>query len=194
MATGEELRSLMRHFPSGVTVVTCGPPQEAEGMTASAVFSVSLDPPLMLVSVQREARLNAKVRAQGHYAVNFLAEDQEGLSRLFSSPERSSGPEAAHTLGGGPGETGAPLASGGLGSVECTLEAVYPGGDHDLFLGRVVAVHPGDERKSPLVYHEGTYPRLVHDPRPAESAGAFVDSARGFDVRTRDFTRRRRKR
>ncbi|WP_162924451.1 flavin reductase family protein [Rubrobacter indicoceani] len=192
MTPGEELRSVMRHFPGGVTVVTCGPEEDAEGMTASAVISVSLDPPLMLVSVQRDARIRDKILDRKHYAINFLAEDQEGLSRLFASPERSGGLEAAHSLGGGPGKTGAPLASGAIASVECELEATYPGGDHELFLGRVVAVHPGETGKNPLVYHEGGYPRLVPADGPGE-AGAFMDSARGFDARLQGFGRRRGK-
>lgn len=192
MSAGDDLRSVMRHFPGGVTVVTCGPEEDAEGMTVSAVISVSLEPPLMLVSVQRDARIHQKITDRGHYAVNFLADDQEGLSRLFASPERSGGPEAAHTLGGGFGVTGAPLASGAIASVECEVEASYPGGDHDLFLGRVVAVHPGDTEKNPLIYHEGGYPRLVHGERPGD-AGAFMDSARGFDARLQNFGRSRRR-
>lgn len=190
---GEALRGVMRHFPSGVTVVTSGGGEGAEGMTASAVLSVSLDPPLMLVSVQRDARLAPKIREEGKYAINLLADDQEGLSRLFASPERSSGLAAVHSLGGGTGETGAPLAAGALAAIECELEAVYPGGDHDLFLGRVVSVWPGETSKGPLVYHEGSYPKLVHG-RRAEDENAFMDSARGFDARLQDFGRKRKRR
>lgn len=182
----------MRHFPGGVTVVTCGPEEDAEGMTANAVISVSLDPPLMLVSVQRDARIHDKIADRGHYAVNFLAEDQEGLSRLFASPERSGGPRAAHTLGGGFGLTGAPLASGVISSVECELEASYPGGDHTLFLGRVVAVHPGRTDKNPLIYHDGGYPQIIPGETPNDN-NAFMDSVRGYDARLQNFGRRRRK-
>lgn len=191
------LRAVMSHFPTGVAVVTTGRGEGAEGMTANAVISVSLDPLLFLVSVHKEARLNRRIKEEGHYAVNLLAADQEGLSRLFASPERSSGPAAVNSLGGGPGEkTGAPLAAGALASIECELAAVYPGGDHDLFLGRVVAVHEGDARKGPLVFHEGAYPALDAAPRPSagiEDAGAFVDSVRGFDVRTSRIANRRRR-
>jgi flavin reductase (DIM6/NTAB) family NADH-FMN oxidoreductase RutF len=74
--------------------------------------------------------------------------------------------------------------------IECELEAVYPGGDHDLFLGRVVAIHMGDTRKGPLVFHEGSYPILKAAPRLGDS-GAFVDSMRGFDIRTSRLGRRR---
>lgn len=191
-ADAEALRGAMRLFPTGVTVVTSGNEEKAEGMTANAVISVSLDPPLFLVSVHRDARLNPRIKEEGYFAVSILADDQEGLSRLFASPERSSGLPAVHSLGGGYGVTGAPLAAGSLAAIECELESTYPGGDHDLFLGRVVAVRLGDTRKGPLVYHEGSYPTLKGASRPGES-GAFVDSVRGFDARLSGLKNRRRR-
>jgi flavin reductase (DIM6/NTAB) family NADH-FMN oxidoreductase RutF len=181
-ASAEALRGAMSHFPTGVTVVTSGREERAEGMTANAVVSVSLDPLLFLVSVHRDARLNARIKEEGHFAVNLLADDQEGLSRLFSSPERSSGPRAVNSLGGGYGSTGDPLAAGALAVIECELAESYAGGDHDLFLGRVVGVRLGDTRKGPLVFHEGRYPTLGPAGGPKES-GPFVDSVRGFDAR-----------
>ena len=186
------LREAMSLFPTGVTVVTTGHGERTEGMTANAVISVSLDPMLILVSVHKEARLNKRIKEEGYYAVNLLAADQEGLSRLFASPERSSGLQAANSLGGGHGQTGAPLARGAIAAIECELEAIYPGGDHDLFLGRVVAVHAGDTRKGPLVFHEGSYPTLKADLRPGDS-GAFMDSVRGFDVRMSRIANRKRR-
>ncbi len=192
-ANGDALRSAMRLFPTGVTVVTSGHGERTEGMTANAVISVSLDPPLFLVSVHKQARLNPRIREEGYYAVSILADDQEGLSRLFASPERSSGLSAIKSLGGGYGETGAPLAAGALAVIECELEEVYPGGDHDLFLGRVVGIKMGDTCKGPLVFHEGSYPTLKTAPKPGES-GAFVDSVRGFDARLSQLRGRKRKR
>jgi flavin reductase len=191
-ADADSLRSVMSHLPTGVTVVTSGREEKVEGMTANAVISVSLDPPLFLVSVHKDARLNPRIREEGYFAVNILADDQEGLSRLFASPERSSGLPALHSLGGGYGSTGAPLAAGALGVIECELAEIYAGGDHDLFLGRVVEVRMGDTRKGPLVFHEGGYPTLNAVPRPEES-GAFVDSVRGFDARLNRLRDRRRR-
>ncbi len=191
-ADGAILREVMGLFPTGVTVVTTGHGEETEGMTANAVISVSLVPLLFLVSVHKDARLNQRIKEEGYYAVSLLAADQEGLSRLFASPERSSGLQAANSLGGGYGRTGAPLATGALAAIECDIEAVYPGGDHDLFLGRVVAVHKGDAAKGPLVFHEGSYPALHSTPRLGDS-GAFVDSVRGFDVRTSRISNRKRR-
>ncbi len=191
-ADAEALRGAMRLFPTGVTVVTSGSGENAEGMTANAVISVSLDPPLFLVSVHRDARLNPRIKEEGYFAVSILADDQEGLSRLFASPERSSGLRAVHSLGGGYGMTGAPLAAGSLATIECELESIYPGGDHELFLGRVADVKLGDTHKGPLVYHEGSYPTLKGAAQPGES-GAFVDSTRGFDARLSGIRDRRRR-
>ena len=183
-AEAASLRAAMGFFPTGVTVVTTGTGEGTEAMTANAVLSVSLDPLLFLVSVHRDARLNGRIREEGFYAVNLLAADQEGLSRLFSSPERSSGLPAVNSLGGGFGVTGAPLAAGAMSAIECELETVYPGGDHGLFLGRVVAVHMSDARKGPLIFHEGSYPTLGGEAqRGGGEFGAFVDSVRGFDAR-----------
>jgi flavin reductase (DIM6/NTAB) family NADH-FMN oxidoreductase RutF len=187
------LRAAMRLFPTGVTVVTSGRGEDAEGMTANAVVSVSLEPPLFLVSVHREARLNPRIKGEEYFAVSILSDEQEGLSRLFASPERSSGLSAVHSLGGGYGVTGAPLAANALAVIECELEAVYPGGDHELFLGRVVSARTGDIRKGPLVYHEGDYPTLKAAPQ-AEDSGAFVDSVRGFDVRLSRLQKRSKRR
>ncbi|MGF1471173.1 MAG: flavin reductase family protein [Rubrobacteraceae bacterium] len=189
----DSLRAAMRLFPTGVTVVTSGREENAEGMTANAVISVSLDPPLFLVSVHKEARLNPRIKEAEYFAASILARDQEGLSRLFASPERSSGLAAISSLGGGYGVTGAPLVAGALATIECELEAVYPGGDHELFLGRVVSTRLGDERKGPLVYHEGDYPALNAPPRAGET-GAFVDSVRGFDARLSRFQSRGKRR
>ncbi|MBA2344756.1 MAG: flavin reductase [Rubrobacter sp.] len=191
-ADPDALRAAMSQFPTGVTVVTSGREERAEGMTANAVLSVSLDPLLFLVSVHKDARLNPRIREEGYFAASILADDQEGLSRLFASPERSSGLHAVHSLGGGYGTTGAPLAAGAIAVIECELEATYPGGDHDLFLGRVVEVRLGDTRKGPLVFHEGDYPIIKAAPRAGDT-GAFVDSVRGFDVRIQRARDRRRR-
>lgn len=191
-ADADALRSVMSHFPTGVTVVTSGREERVEGMTANAVISVSLDPLLFLVSVHKDARLNPRIKEEGYFAVNILADDQEGLSRLFASPERSSGLPALHSLGGGYGSTGAPLAAGALGVIECELAEIYAGGDHDLFLGQVVEVRLGDTRKGPLIFHEGGYPTLNAVPRPQES-GAFIDSVRGYDARLNRLRDRRRR-
>src|SRR3712207_3873481 len=146
---GDALRGAMRLLPTGVTVVTSGREERAEGMTANALISVSLNPLLFLVSVHKDARLNPRIREEGYFAVNILAEDQEGLSRLFASPERSSGLQAIRSLGGGYGSTGAPLAAAAGPGVECQLGERLPRGGHEPFLVGGVGVRVGGPRRGP---------------------------------------------
>jgi flavin reductase len=188
----EALKSAMRHFPTGVTVITSGSGENAEAMTANAVISVSLEPPLMLASVHVDARINERIKEEKRFAISILAEDQEGHSRLFSSPERSSGLHAVHSLGDDRTDGSPPLAAGALAAIECELAQTYPGGDHDLFLGRVASVRLGDTRKNPLLYHEGSYPTLKKSDSPEDNR-TFVDSPRGFDARLQNFQRRKRR-
>jgi flavin reductase (DIM6/NTAB) family NADH-FMN oxidoreductase RutF len=84
------------------------------------------------------------------------------------------------------------VAAGALAAIECELEEIYPGGDHDLFVGRVISIRMGDTRKGPLVYHEGGYTSPKPVRRPGE-AGAFVDSVRGFDIRLQNPRDRKRR-
>src|ERR687892_2756490 len=191
-ADADALRRVMSHYPTGVTVVTSGREERVEGMTANAVISVSLDPLLFLVSVHKGARINQRIKEEGSFTVNLLADDQEGLSRLFASPERSSGLPALHSLGGGYGSVGAPLAAGALAAIDCELAEIYAGGDHDLFLGRVVKVRLGDTRKGPLIFHEGGYPALKSSPRPKKQAPS-VNPVRGLDARMNHLRDRRRR-
>ena len=93
-ADADALRGAMSHFPTGVTVVTSGREEKVEGMTANAVISVSLDPLLFLVSVHKDARINERIKEEGYFAVNLLADDQEGTEqalRLTRSLQRTSG-------------------------------------------------------------------------------------------------------
>ena len=194
VTVGEQdaFREAVGHFTTGVSVVTTAHGGVRFGVTASAVSSLSLEPPMLLVCLNRRLATRDALVAARHFAVNILAEDQEGLSRLFASPERSSGLQAIHSLGGGYGSTGAPLAAGALAVIECELDEIYAGGDHDLFMGRVVAIRMGDTRRGPLVYHEGGYTTTRPVSHPGES-GAFIDSVRGFDVRLRRLKDRRRR-
>jgi len=156
----DAFRKVMGVFPTGVTVVTSGRGEKAEGMTANAVMSVSLHPLLVLVSVHSEARLNSCIKEHRYYAINILASDQEHLGRHFSSSDRVGGYPTIKALGGEVSATSeTPLAAGALAWIECALERVYPGGDHDLFLGRVEDISANGERGGPLLYHRGDYLR-----------------------------------
>jgi flavin reductase (DIM6/NTAB) family NADH-FMN oxidoreductase RutF len=158
--SGVALRQAMRRLVTGVTVVTTGRGATTHGMTANAVISASLEPPLMLVSVHRHSRMNGRLRAERRFAINVLSGRQAPLARLFAAAGRPKGLAAAAMLGaGGPGAGAVALVDGALAAVECGLEAVHPAGDHDLFLGRVLEIHLGDVDAEPLMFHDGRLAR-----------------------------------
>ena len=150
-------RRALGQFATGVAVVSAhNPAGEPVGITISSFNTVSIAPPLVLFSVQRKAyALGALQRAKG-YAINILSEAQQHLSLRFS---RALGGDrwaaAPHSLG----ETGAPLIHGALARFECAPYAVHDGGDHLIFVGRVVSFE-AVEADAPLVFFRGAYCRL----------------------------------
>jgi len=151
-------RQALSQFASGITVVTTrGALGEPLGLTVSAFCSVSLEPPLILVSVDGRSETHAGFQASGMFAVSLLAEGQDDVSRLFAR----AGPEKFAQLPMVAGERGLLLVPGALAHVECEVRAAHPAGDHVLYVGEIVsiAVKPG----RPLVYHRGGYRRLAGD-------------------------------
>ena len=156
----KEFRRLMGLFATGVTVVTAATDEGVHGMTANAVMSVSLDPLLVCVSVDRRARLNRFLDASRGFAINILADGQQHLSQFFAGLWQGPPPEyTAETWVGGP------RLLGSLASIGCAVDDVLDGGDHRLFLGRVLAVHRGAGQLSPLLFFGGRYHRLPEPER-----------------------------
>lgn len=156
MAVGkDEFRRALGQFASGVTVVTMrdqdGKPQ---GITVSAFASVSLDPPLILVSIDKRASLHNSLTEGSAFSVNILAEDQELISRRFASKEE----DRFEGVGFSYGVNGAPLLTGALASLECRVVYAYPGGDHTIFVGEVEATDVTEGK--PLAYFRGGYRQL----------------------------------
>lgn len=148
-------RRIMGHFATGVTVVTARPNGEIQGMTANAVSSLSLHPPLVLVAVDKSAAMHAAMTASRHFALNILSESQEQLSRRFAQR----GPKEVNDLTWITAVSGAPILAETLAWVDCRLTETLPGGDHDIFLGEILA---GDCREgAPLLYFCGKYRRLA---------------------------------
>ena len=151
----ESFRRALRRFATGVTVVTVDYDGELHGMTASSFASVSLDPPLILVCLDETSRTRALILEKGTFAVNILADDQEGLSRSFSRQGTKPFDELAHHAG----STGDPLLDGAIAWLECRLEQMVGAGDHDIFVGEVVAC--GDRDGTPLLYYDQAYRSLT---------------------------------
>ncbi|MDG3004975.1 flavin reductase family protein [Paludisphaera mucosa] len=149
-------RKVMGRFATGVTVVTTGGSMGMHGLTANAVTSLSLDPPLLLVAVDKRSQTLEFLKANRCFAVNILRHDQEEVSQRFARP----GPKDFLGLDLTTDATEAPIIAGCLAYADCRLYDVLPGGDHEIFVGEVVggAVYDGGD---PLLYFAGGYRRLA---------------------------------
>ena len=148
----DRFRDVMGRFATGVTVVTATTPEGPVGMTANAVCSLSLDPLLLLVCFDNEARTLPVVREVGRFGVNVLRSGQDDLARLFASKLAESEKFAGvpHTVHGG-----IPVIEGVLAWVGCRLERLIPGGDHTIGIGAVEAAEAGEGE--PLLWFRGGY-------------------------------------
>ena len=152
-----ELRRVMGHFATGVTIITTHSTEgEIHGLTANAFTSVSLDPPLLLISVDKKAESWPYFEASKVFTVNILADDQEGLSRKFAvsggASKKFDG--VAYHLGA----NGAPIIEGTLAYIECSLYAAYDGGDHSIYLGEIQQAEVTEGK--PLLFFRGGYRAL----------------------------------
>ena len=148
----------MGHFATGVTVITTrdidGKPY---GLTANSLCSVSLDPPLLLVCVDKRAESHPAFGRSGLFAVNILGIGHEDLSRRFAVSGGDKFVDVDHRSG----VSGLPLLDGALASVECRVVAVHEAGDHTIFIGEVE--HLQADNGDPLLFFRGKYRRLVDD-------------------------------
>ena len=153
-------RQALSQFASGVTVVTtrCGD-GTPRGLTVTAFCSVSLDPPLVLVSIDNRSEAHDGF-AEGAFAVSVLAEGQEDVSRRFALPGTEKFAAAECEMGA----SGLPLIPDALAHLTCRVVTAVPGGDHTVYLGRVEDVKVREGR--PLVYHGRGYRRLAEEDLP----------------------------
>ena len=148
------LKQAMRVYPQGVTVVTTRTKDGPKGMTVSSFISVSIDPPLVLVSVAKGSLLHDLfVHAKG-FAVNFLADDQKSVSDRFAG--RTQARDRFEGLKLGAGVTDSPLIKGVRAIIECKSWRAYDGGDHSILVGEVVSAKTLNNKR-PLVYYSQQY-------------------------------------
>lgn len=156
------LRQVMGRFATGVTVLTAAG-DRCHGMTANAFTSVSLDPPLVLCCVAHTARMHEAITAERFFAVSVLSAGQEDQARYFADRTRPAGPAQFDAVDWLPGpRTGAPLLSGALAWLECEVAEVHQGGDHSVFLGRVLSSTRGSEGPA-LVFFNGGFQQTAPD-------------------------------
>lgn len=151
------LRHVLGHYCTGVTTVTALEDGQAPaGFTCQTFVSLSLDPPLVSFSVSRSSRSWPRIRGAGQFCVNILSADQEALCRRFAlrGIDRFAGVQWSPSRA-----TGSPRLAGALAWVDCTLEAVYPGGDHEIAVGRVRDLDVADDGIGPLLFFMAGYCR-----------------------------------
>nr|WP_226962029.1 MULTISPECIES: flavin reductase family protein [Streptomyces] len=162
----EEFRSAMARLAGGVVLVTAhdeddGPAGAPAGMTATAFLSVSLSPPLVLVSVRSGSRMDDVLERAPRWAASLLSQEQRVLAGRFAMSGRLSDRllfrEVPHTLGE---RSGAPLVKGALATLECETESRVAAGDHTLVIGRVLDTTLDGEAGEPLLYYRGAYRRM----------------------------------
>lgn len=153
-------RKVMGHFVTGVSVVTALDGETPQGITVNALSSVSLQPPLVMVALDRRRFITPTVRRAGRYAVNILAETQQAMSDCFAGAPVSPGREAFCGAAWHAGATGLPLIDGAVASLECTVVQTFSAGDHDLFIGRVDALVNEEQHPQPLLYYRRRYLRI----------------------------------
>ena len=151
-------RHVMGHFASGVTVMTTTAAGRMHGMTVSAFASQSLEPLLILVSVERSTVMHRLVLTSKAFAINILGEESEGTARFFADNARLNGPEfttGTYHLGA----TGSPILEEATAYLEATVETTLDAGDHTVIVGRVIALNVVREA-GPLIYYRSDYRRL----------------------------------
>lgn len=157
--TPELFRRVLGTFATGVTVITAErAPGAVHGMTANSFASVSLDPPLVLVCVDQNARLLSFLKTQRRFGLSILRDSQQRVSEFFAGPQQNSADCARLGIRFRWTESGIPLLEDALAHLACNVVAQYMAGDHTIFIGEVESLQTlGGE---PLLYLRGQYRRL----------------------------------
>ena len=155
-----QFRRVASRFTTGICVAATRHLDIDHAMTVSAFNSVSLDPLLVLVCVEKITRFHEAVLGSGLWAVSVLSDDSEDIARWFAEKARpTDGQMADYACRPGP-VTGMPVIERAMAVIECRTRAVYDGGDHDILLGEVVGLWSDPLPRSPLLYFEGGYRQL----------------------------------
>lgn len=159
LAKSEDFKRGMRQLAAGVNVITVENGGIRDGLTATAVCSISAEPPHLLVCVNSSAAAHDPIHRAGSFCVNVLAGDQEDIARRFAGMDGSKRSDrfaigAWTTL-----STGAPVLGGALANFDCIVVREFEAATHTLFIGRVLGVLTG-EIDAPLIYGNGRFTRL----------------------------------
>jgi len=154
------LRALMGRFATGVTVVGARHGPLLAGMTANAIATISIDPPLIMASISRRAETHGAIIASHAFAVSVLADDQRPLAECFAQPTTAAKLTRFCDAPWHEAETGSPILEGALAYFDCRLSQRHDGGDHTIFLGEIVAAGYREDAR-PLLWYASSYRALA---------------------------------
>ncbi len=179
---GLAYRRTLGHLATGVTIITTRTEDGIHGMTANAVVSVSLNPPLILICLDRRARMKTYIESSGRFGINLLSERQAPMSRYFARSWRSPQPPE-HQF---EEWAGVPYLAGSMGALSCRVSEHVEGGDHLVVIARVVGLRLDDPTAAPLLFYRGGYAALTDRVAgPAEQPE--LQSAAHFQLYYRDW-------
>lgn len=164
------LRAMMARFATGVSVVAARHGPLMAGMTANAIASISVDPPLMLASIGRRAETHRAVVGSHAFAISVLADDQQTLAECFAQPTTAAKLTRFCDAGWHEAETGSPILEGAIAYFDCRLTDQHPGGDHTMFIGEIVAAGYREDAQ-PLIWFGSRYRRLALDASTEDASG-----------------------
>lgn len=150
-----QYRQVLGHFPTGVVVVAAIDDHGPVGLSVNSFTAVSLEPPLVAFCAERRSGSWAVIRRVRTFCANVLAEDQETLSRVFAMR----GSDKFEGIGWSPAPSGSPLLDGVLAWIDCEVETVHDGGDHEICVAKVRSLGV-EHRDGPLVFYRGGYGRF----------------------------------
>ena len=147
-----EFRNVLGHFPTGVTAVTAVNNGKPIGMAIGSFTSVSLEPPLVAFLPGKESGSWKEIREAGSFCVNVMGQDQMEVCGVMASRAEDKFADVEWS----PAGSGSPIISGSIAYIDCDIEMIHDGGDHDSVIGRVLKLEVMDS-KSPLVFFQGNY-------------------------------------
>ncbi len=160
----EALRTTLRLWSCGVTVVTTADSQQRMGMTASSFTSISLEPPLILVCMHKQAGTTKLIEQTGVFAVSILGAHQENLSAQFAGfTQLPEGQDRFYNVETASAKTGSPILTDAIAWLDCKVFGMHDGSTHQIFVGEVIATGRKDDPVTPLVYHNRAYRQIVQD-------------------------------
>lgn len=155
----KEFRRIVGHFATGITVITVErEPGQVHGMTANSFTSVSLDPLLILICIDQNARMLSYLKVQRRFGVNILKDTQQSTSEQFAKPLQEESAIEQLGIRFRWTDSGIPLLEEALAHLACHVVAEHPAGDHTVFVAEVESMEAGEG--DPLLYLQGRYRRL----------------------------------